>query len=309
MKTQYLIYTSILAGCLTLTGCGSDSSSSSSGGNNNVTADPTTNSTNLTGLWLQSAKANFTDHEVADPANGDLESGDYTGSGTGYTVFQLTDNSDGTLDYQVCAGDTDTTYSYRQVSINNNKFTLPAGTDSADETLPSNQTVTIVDNQNLSFTNFTATETWDDGSSTTNLSNIKAVKIRDDISSPIGTVTVGSITESAYCLTAAVLAANGKNMTDSDGSAIPNASFTIEEVEVENQNGYLNIGELTIDGNVTDDPGWVEYENWSEGTSEDNSDSPTQVITVNISSDFMTYTASSTVGINDTAVSINIDLD
>ena len=307
MKNQHILYSSILAGCLALTGCGSDSDSSTTSDNNNVTAIPTTNSSNLTGLWLQSAQASFNEHEEANPADNDLESGDYAGTGTGYTVFQLTDNGDGTLSYQVCAGDADIV-SNRVVSLNNNQFTLPAGTDSMDGTLPSSQTVTVVDNQNLSFTNFTHSDSSPDGdTNSTTLSNIKAVKTRDDISSSIGTARIGTTTVDVYCFDAASLSGTGKNVTDYSGNPEADFTFDLDELSVSSQEGDMEIGQAIIDGDASSNDGWAEY--WYQGSGEWSDESTNPHQTVTFSSDFMSYTATGIVGYSDTAISINIDLN
>ena len=310
MKNTQIISSSILVGCLALTGCGSDSSPSDSD-NINVIANPATDSTTLTGLWLQSSKATFSEHEAADPANDNLEAGDFTGSGTGYTIFQLTDNGDGTLNYKVCAGNADAD-SYRLVTLSNNEFTLPAGASSADGYLPSDQTVTVIDNQNLSFTDFSHSDSDGDSgdTSSTSLSNIHAVKIRDDINSSIGTYNIGQNTQNAFCFDAASLSGTGTNVIDSDGNPEANFSFELNELSVSGLNGEVEIGDAIKDNDSTSNEGWAEYYDWSQGgVGEWSDESSSASETVTFSSDFMSITASGIVGVNDTVISVNIVLN
>jgi hypothetical protein len=85
-----IIYSSILAGCFALSGCGSDSGSTTG-----ISANPNTSKDTLTGLWLLTASNGFTEIDFANDEA--PEASQSTSSGTYYQIIQITDNDNGTL--------------------------------------------------------------------------------------------------------------------------------------------------------------------------------------------------------------------
>lgn len=259
----------------------------------------TAGASNLTGLWLQYADNAYTGVSSEESFDENFKE---------YTVFRIVDNGNGTLGYQDCAGPANE-IQYASLPVTAGKFTIPANARSMDEWLPSPQTVTIIDNVTMTFSNFSVSEDEGDGQESAKFTNIRAIKVRDDYSSPIGTTTIGSTTEDTYCFKASTTKGTGV-FFGQGGDPDVDISFTGAEIRADWSAGHeLEIGSYdAIIGGIQSDEGYAEHFNWQTDTLiEEASDGA--IFNVSFSADHLIYTGSSTIGASNTPASIAIDLN
>ncbi|MFK5892504.1 MAG: hypothetical protein QM504_04700 [Pseudomonadota bacterium] len=322
MKFCNILLTSIISSCLLFSGCSSDSdeaplisnsTNSTSPGSGSSLALPTslipvnsTNGTNLTGLWLKAASYIGIEHDVSEP--GDLESGDFTENGTSYTLFQIIDNGDNTLTYQSCAGSPGSRQQ-TTITFDSNGFVLPAGTQSLNgDNLQADNNVLITNNRKLTFTDFTINMGDPDGDSEIdNYSSVVAIKVRDNVTDPVGNFTIGSQAPiPVFCIGVSSYTGNVLNATDEFGNILGDFNISSNELGVTNTNGdELEIVDFLKNG--SQDGGEAEY-TLASGANESNDQGATN-FTVTISDDFLTLTANGVVGNASTPVSINVSLN
>jgi hypothetical protein len=200
------------------------------------------------------------------------------------------------------------------VAFNDSGFTLPVGSILLDNQINDAITVSITDNQNISYSNysysfFNDSFDEDDGVEPSEgaYTNIKAVKIRDDISSNIGTMKIGDDTHNVFCMSAEIFKGNVTNIIDENGDAEANFNFNYSGAFANDINNSTEMSFYDVVTSTGLNRENASYYDGSSGTDE-SSEGDDSLTVVTISSNGLVYSASAVVGDNNTPISLSVDL-